>query len=127
MQEDVPTVMAHQPPFAIRDRVFEFVSAVVRAYPRAREMDDAGRQVWRQLWNAVSSAGAHLEEAQGAGTRRHFTALVRGAQREMREGHYWMRLLTANRLAGHERIELLIGEANELVAILTAISRKASR
>jgi len=37
--------------------------------------------------------------------------------------HYWLRILKAT---GKAEVERLIGEANELIAILTTIVRKAS-
>jgi four helix bundle protein len=41
--------------------------------------------------------------------------------KEARETHYWLRLLAATELVPQVKIEELLDEANQLVAILTSI------
>lgn len=43
----------------------------------------------------------------------------------MRESNYWLRVITATQLAGHDTVAPLVEESRELVAILTAIARNA--
>lgn len=81
---------------------------------------------WSQLFNAASTSGAHLEEADAASSHRHFTTLNRGALREMREARYWLRIIAKGKLAGSRGIHTLGSESSELVAILTAIVKTAS-
>jgi four helix bundle protein len=72
------------------------------------------------------SGGAHLEEAEAASSRAHFVTLNRGALRELREARYWLRIIRATKLCGHEKTGCLIDEASELVAIVTTIVKTAS-
>ncbi len=109
-------------PYEIRARVFAFACEIIRAFPRG-QLDPASLKVWSQLIAAATSVGAHLEEAKAAGTRVHFLSLTRGALREMRESHYWIRLLVATQLHGFEKAQDLVKESDELVAILATIVR----
>jgi four helix bundle protein len=113
-------------PYEIRDRTFLFACAVVSAFPRAR-LDTPSLKVWSQLIASATSTGAHLEEAAAGGSRAHFISITRGGLREMRESLYWLRIIDATRLAGHEATVPLIGEATELTAILTTIVKNAVR
>ena len=66
-----------------------------------------------------------MEEAQAGGSSAHFISLSRGSLREMRESHYWLRLVAETKLANHQLVGPLVQESNELTAILTAIVRNA--
>ena len=112
-------------PFDIRERAFEYACAAVLAYP-AQRMDGRAQRIWLQFVSAATSGGAHLEEADAASSRIHFISLNRGALRELREARYWIRVINSTRLTGWETAPLLISESGELVAIVTAIVKKAS-
>ena len=113
-------------PYEIKVRAFVFACDVIRAFPRAR-LDTPSLKVWSQVIASATSTGAHLEEAAAGGSRAQFLALVRGALREMRESHYWLRIITATQLAGYDRVAMLVEESRELVAILTAIARNTDK
>ena len=109
-------------PYEIKVRAFVFACDVIRAFPQ-RRLDTASLKVWSQLISAATSTGAHLEEAAAGGSRAHFLSLIRGGLREVREANYWLRIITATQLAGHQRVADLVEESRELVAIITAIAR----
>ena len=110
-------------PYAIRPRVFLFACDVVRAFPKSR-LDTPSLKAWSQLIASSTSTGAHLEEASAGGTRAHFLSLTRGALREMRESHYWLRLIATTELSGFRQTPALIAESYELIAILATIVRR---
>jgi len=111
-------------PFDIRERAFLYSCDVLNCYPS--ELDRKSQRIWLQFVAAATSGGAHLEEANAASSRAHFVTLNRGALRELREAHYWIRLIEATKLNGWQRAPALKSEASELVAIVTAIVKKAS-
>ena len=41
----------------------------------------------------------------------------------MREANYWLRIIAATGLTGHQAVPVLLEESSELVAVLTAIVR----
>jgi four helix bundle protein len=77
------------------------------------------------LLRAGTSIGANIEEAQAGQSRADFVAKAYIACKEARETHYWLRLLAASGTVKEESVAELANEANQLVAILTAIVKKA--
>ena len=112
-------------PFDIRERSFLFACDAVNAYPNTG-LEPRTLRIWLQFLAAATSGGSHLEEAEAASSRAHFVTLNRGALRELREAHYWLRLIVATRLTGCDQAGRLIDEASELVAIVTTIVKTAS-
>jgi arylsulfatase len=78
-----------------------------------------------QLLRSGTSVGANVEEAGSAESRKDFIHKYSIACKEARESHYWLRLLTASELIPKDRLEPLIAESNELIAILTTIIKKS--
>jgi four helix bundle protein len=79
------------------------------------------RTLAKQLLRSGTSIGANVEEAHGSQSKADFIAKMSIACKEARETHYWMRLLVATELVSSAKLEELIDEANQLVAILTSI------
>jgi four helix bundle protein len=106
----------------LRERAFRFACDVITLHD---SLGRAGaRDLTRQLLRAGTSIGANLEEADAAQSRPDFISKCTIALKEARESHYWLRLLRATRKIPNG--EQLLSDANELVAILTTIVRKAS-
>jgi four helix bundle protein len=107
-------------PRDLRQRVFEFACAVV-VFSRDLSRDPGVlRNIAWQLAAAATSAGANLEEAKAAYSRRDFAAKNAIAAKEMRETLFWLRLIRACRLCPEETVQPLLQEAHELTAMLTA-------
>jgi four helix bundle protein len=107
----------------LRERAFRFACDVVAlSDATARHRNDA-RDLMRQLVRAGTSIGANLEEADAAQSKPDFVSKCSISLKEAREAHYWLRILKAT---GKAETDRLLGEANELIAILTTIVRKAS-
>jgi four helix bundle protein len=83
------------------------------------------RGLGRQLLAAGTSVGANLEEARGAQSRRDFCAKSFVALKEAREALYWLTLIAETFPTYAGVVKPLITEADELVAILTSIAKKA--
>ena len=107
----------------IADRLLNFAKRVLALCRRFPE-DFAGKHVARQLIRCSSSAGSNYEEARGAESAADFIHKMAVARKEIRESRYWLRLADPELAKGPE-IAGLIGEANELAAILTASIKTA--
>ena len=70
---------------------------------------------------SATSIGASVEESQASESRADFIHKLGVAQKEARESLYWLRLLSQGGIVAKKRIESLMQETNELVAIITAI------
>jgi four helix bundle protein len=70
---------------------------------------------------------AMLEEARGAESRRDFISKMSIALKESREAHARLRVFEACDIGATDDIRALVRDADQLVAILTAIVRHAKR
>ena len=79
-----------------------------------------------QLLRSGTGVGSNLEEAKAGQSRADFIAKARISLKEARESHYWLRVVEATEMIATTRVHPLVIEANEIVAILTTIIKKAS-
>lgn len=109
----------------IRERSFEFACRVVRLH-RALLHKQGGRAIAGQLLRSGTGVGANLQEAESAQSKADFISKNRIALKEARESHYWLRIIAATNIVPPNRVQPLIDEANEIIAILTTIVKKVS-
>jgi four helix bundle protein len=105
-------------------RTFEFARRAVKLCQTLDKTPGVSRSLANQLLRSGTSTGANVEEAQGGQSRADFLSKISIACKEARETHYWLRLLSASGTIPESRLTELLDEANQLVAILTAIIRK---
>ncbi len=84
------------------------------------------RGIALQVMDSGTSIGANLEEATAGQSKRDFIARNYISLKESRETRYWLRVLAATEPGLQQEIGPLVRETTELVAIITAIIRKAS-
>jgi four helix bundle protein len=72
-----------------------------------------------------TSIGANIEEGQAGQSRADYISKYCVACKEARETHYWLRLLAASDVIPKIKLQDLSDEANQIVAILTSIIKKA--
>jgi four helix bundle protein len=106
----------------IEERVFRLAANTVRWARRFRGTY-IDRDLVRQFTRAVTSIGAHLEEARAAETRADFIHKVSVARKEAFEAHFWARLLLVD--LDDSALQVLRDEVNEVASIVTAIRRSA--
>ncbi len=106
----------------IRERTFEFGCAVVELH---RRIYGTSPDLSRQALKAGTAVGALLEEADAGQSRADFINKCTISLKEAREVRYWLRMLA--RFTETQRIQPLIGESTQLVAILTTIVKKSRR
>lgn len=85
----------------------------------------ASRVVLHQLLRSATAIGANYREANRAESRADFIHKVGVALKEAPETEYWLQLCANAPLGPTPRAEALRREAEELIAILTTIKRKA--
>jgi four helix bundle protein len=108
----------------IAERLLAFAAGVldvIAEFPRSV----AGNHVARQLARCGTSGGANYEEARGAESTADFAHKVDVAAKEARESVYWLKLAERARLSRNPQLHALIGEGNELAAILRRSGRTA--
>ncbi|MDD2479765.1 MAG: four helix bundle protein [Victivallaceae bacterium] len=106
------------------ERSFQFALRVVRLCQRLEKQSGVSWQISNQLLRSGTSIGANIEEGQASQSKADFVSKYSIACKEARETHYWLRLLSASEIIEEDRLQLLITEADELIAILTTIIKK---
>jgi four helix bundle protein len=109
----------------IDERTFQFSCDILRFCRSLAASPGVNRHVAHQLLRSATSVGANAQEAKGALTRREFACKYALVLREARESLFWLRLIHETNLTSDPRVPDLIGEADQLVAILTVSVRRA--
>lgn len=106
------------------ERTFRFSVRVVKLCRYLDKEPGVSRTLSRQLLRSGTSIGANVEEGQGSQTKPDFLTKYSIACKEARETLYWLRLLATSEVVSKDRLDELIEEARQLVAILTTIVKK---
>ncbi|HEY2081513.1 MAG TPA: four helix bundle protein [Verrucomicrobiae bacterium] len=108
----------------LEGRTKEFAVQIVRLIRTFPKTVD-GIEVGRQLLKSGTSIGANYREANRAESKSDFIHKVGISEKEASETVYWLEICDAAILGRNAEVKSLLGEANELLAILTTIGRKA--
>jgi four helix bundle protein len=106
----------------LQDRTKALALRVIRL-ARTLPHDPAGRTVANQMVRSATSVGANYRAACRAQSRATFAAKLAIAEEEADETQYWLEILAESGLVKPNRLEDLIKEAREIVAIMTASRR----
>src|SRR5436309_11896343 len=107
----------------LRDRTKKFALRIIRlsaSMRGSREADVIGKQVLR----SGTSVGAQFREAFRAKSDADYISKIEGAIGELDETQYWFELLVEAEIVTMKRLEELMKESDELLAIMTTIVRK---
>ncbi len=113
-----------QDPKDLQVRTKEFALRVIRVYsalPKSTEAQVLGKQVLR----SGTSIGANYREASRSRSKSEFIAKIGDCLKELDETAYWFELLAESSVVPNAKLADLRDECNQLLAIFTAISKKA--
>ena len=99
-------------------RLLQYAARIIKlveALPKTLVCNRIGDQLLR----SGMAVGANYEEAQGAESRLDFNHKLQIALKELRESHYWLRLLQVSGKLPRERLADIIDESTQLRAILS--------
>lgn len=94
---------------------------MVKAMPKGMAED----VIARQLIRSATSIGANYREACHGRSKSDFIAKIKICEGEADETLYWLELLVNSGIMKQSKMQQLIDEANELVAIFTASTKTA--
>ncbi len=89
--------------------------------PNSRE----GRILGDQIFRSGTSVGANYREAYRARSKAEFISKLGDSQKELEETIYWMELLLETGTVKEKKMALLLAEADELMAIISAIIKSS--
>lgn len=108
----------------IPDRTFDFATRIVKLCQSLAEQAGVNRTLSNQLLRSGTSIGANVEEGQASQSNADFISKYSIACKEARETHYWLRLLVATDVVPQNRLNPMIDECDQIIAILTTIIKK---
>lgn len=115
--------MSSEQPQDLRTRTSEFALRIIRLYvslPKTTEAQVIGKQVLR----SGTSIGAHYREGYRAKSDADIVHKFETALQELDETDYWLDLLVKANIVPAQKVETLIKETNELIAIFVTIVTK---
>jgi four helix bundle protein len=109
----------------LRVRTKMFARRVIHLYAALPKNNVVAQILGKQALRAGTSVGANYREAGRARSKAEFISKVGDCLKEADEALYWLELLLDEKFFSAQRLQPLLGETNELLAILTTISKRA--
>jgi four helix bundle protein len=105
-------------------RTKNFARRIIRLYA-ALPKETVAQVLGRQVLRSGTSVGANYREANRSRSKAEFISKVGDCLKEADETAYWLELLADEKIVSKNRLEPLLQETNELIAILVTISKHA--
>ena len=106
----------------IKQKSFAFSVKIVEVCRELKE-DKKEFTLSTQLLRSGTSIGAHIEEAQGAQSKKDFFAKMTIAYKEALETRYWLKLLRETKYINKGVADNLLEQCLELLKIIGSIQR----
>jgi len=113
-------------PEDLRDRTKRFALRVFKLF-RSLPKSDEGRIMGKQLLRCGTSVAANYRAVCRARSKDEFVAKMGVVIEEADESVFWMEFLVDTGMVPKPRLEKLLAEGNELVAIFVASRKTAKR
>jgi len=113
-------------PQDLKPRTTDFALRIIRLYsglPKAAEAQILGKQVLR----SGTSVGAQYREGHRAKSDADVINKFEGVLQELEETDYWLDLLVKSNIVPEKKLEPLIQETHELIAIFVTIVTNLKR
>lgn len=111
----------------LRDRTKAFASKVIRLYVELPKQREELRVIGKQLLRSGTSVAAHAREASRARSDAELCSKLGGLLQEADESQLWLELLNEECGISGDRVDYLIQESSEIIAIFTTIVSKVRR
>ena len=108
----------------LTDRTKAFALRIIRLYtslPKTTEAQVIGKQVLR----SGTSIGAHYREASRSRSPAEYISKTELATQELEETGYWIELIIDAEIVPADRLQPLLDETKELIAIFVTLAKKA--
>lgn len=108
----------------LRNRSKQFAVSVVRFFKLLPRTDEA-RVIGKQLLRSATSVAANYRAAGRSRSRAEFISKISTVVEEADETVFWLEMLSDAEIVRKKEVEMLLTEANELLAIFAASQRTA--
>jgi len=108
----------------LRERTKIYALRIIGLYSKLPN-DTKAQVIGKQLLRSGTSPGANYREAHRARSNAEFIAKIGICLQELDETAYWIELLVDSGIIQEKKLNSLLDETNQLLAIFTTISKKA--
>ena len=112
-------------PNDIRPRLKAFALRIIRMYAALPKNNVVAQVLGKQVLRSGTSVGANFCEAYRARSTAEFVSKTGDSLKELEETAYWLELLVDGDVIPAKKMEDLLAETNQLIAILTTINKNA--
>ncbi|HEX4348770.1 MAG TPA: four helix bundle protein [Verrucomicrobiae bacterium] len=102
-----------------------FARRIIWLYCALPKSDAAAQILGKQALRSGTSVGANYREAHRARSKAEFISKIGDCLKEGEDTLYWLELLQDENFMSARRLQPLVKENDELLAILTTISKRA--
>jgi len=106
-------------------RTKQFARRIIRLYCASPKSNTVAQVLGKQVLRSGTSVGANYREAHRARSKAEFISKIGDVLKESDETLYWLELLLEENVLPAKRLQPIVAEANELVAIFTTISKRS--
>ena len=110
----------------LKSRTKQFALRIIRLYS-ALPKRTVAQVIGKQLLRAGTLVGAHYREGIHSRSNAEFISKIEVGIQELEETRYWMELIVESKLMKQDKINDLIKEATELIAILTTCVKNVKK
>ncbi len=102
-----------------------FARRIIRLYISLAKTDNVAQVLGKQVLRSGTSIGANYREANRARSKAEFIAKMGECLKEADETLYWLELLLDEQIVPAKKLQPLVEESDELVAIFVTIVKKS--
>jgi four helix bundle protein len=112
-------------PQDLKPRTKTFALRIIRMYSKLPKGNTVAQVLGKQVLRSGTSVGANYREASRARSKAEFVAKIGDSLKEIEETEYWLELLVQSDSIPVTKMNDLIDETRQLIAIFTTIDKKA--
>jgi four helix bundle protein len=109
----------------LKSRTKAFALRVIKMYSSLSKGDSIAQVLGKQVLRSGTSVGANYREASRGRSKAEFVSKVGDCLKEIEETEYWLELLVDCGCVASAKMDGLLDETRQLIAIFTTIDKKA--
>jgi four helix bundle protein len=112
-------------PKDLKPRTKAFALRIIRMYSTLPKSDMVAQVLGKQVLRSGTSVGANYREASRGRSKAEFISKIGDCLKEIEETEYWLELLVDSGCISEAKMDDLLDETRQLIAIFTTIDKNA--
>ena len=112
-------------PKDLKPRTKAFALRIIRMYSTLPKSDMVAQVLGKQVLRSGTSVGANYREASRRRSKAEFISKIGDCLKEIEETEYWLELLVDSGCISEAKMDDLLDETRQLIAIFTTIDKNA--